>query len=799
MRWLPALFLGLCLLGEAPRCGAQNAAPRGSVSFDGGWRFLKSDARGAEKPAFNDAAWRALSLPHDWSIEGPFAERNNTGASGAFLPAGVGWYRKRFTLPAGDAQRALFLEFDGVMTRCEVWINGVSLGARPDGRFSFRCELTGRLEFGPGKTNVVAVRVDDSRQPAARYYTGAGIARHVRLTVADPVHIDLWGPRVLTPSVNADRAVVRLQTVVTNQSRFPREIALAHNLFGPSGEIVQSAESKPMVLPPFRSVEITQDVAVLKPALWDVDHPNLYRIRSTLKSGGAALDGVFTTFGIREARFEPLTGFFLNGRSVKLKGVCLHQDGGAFGVAVPARVWEQRLGQLKSLGCNAIRTTHEPPAPEFLDLCDRMGFLVVDEFFDGWSVGKMPYDYHLAFKDWARGDLGNAIGRDRNHPSIIAYSVGNEPRDTRDPSLARKNLAMLLEVCRQMDPTRPVTAALARSDATKDFKNGFADMLDIIGQNYHESDLVASFAAKPTRRILQTESGPDRAAWILIRDNAFCPGQFLWTGVDYLGDGQKWPWIGCGSGLLDRTGFARPQAYERKALWTEVPLVRIVRRPGGPVPVPKGGTNSVKIDSARFDAPNQRPVAVSDWTPRNMGPHKETVEVYGNCQDIELFLNGKSLGVKPRAGDEEPRVWQVPYEPGVLRAIGMSDGLPVAGHELKTAGPPAAIALTADLNSLPFDWDQVACARAQIVDAAGTPIPEAADLIRFKVTGPGTIVATDSGANWSHESFQTAEHKAFNGQCAAYVRASAPTGRILVTATVAGLAPATVSLNASAK
>lgn len=800
MRFLFAsLFAASLVFSMLARAAEPGDSPRITSSFEDQWRFAKGEFKGADAPAFNDSAWRQLSLPHDWSIEGPFSEKNPSGSAGAYLPMGIGWYRKHFFLPLDYTQKRVFLEFDGVMARSEVWINGTSLGKRPNGYVGFRYELTGRLNFGPGKTNVVVVRVDNARQPSSRWYAGAGIYRHVRLVVTDPVHLVEPGLYVTTPVIASDRAMVHLQTTVTNQSRLPKDVTLHVDIFGPAGQLVQSAQTKPQSVAASRAVDIVQDIPVLKPQLWDPEHPNLYRMIVTLRSGNTTLDNDSVKFGIREIRFESLTGFFLNDRPVKLKGVCLHSDGGAFGAAVPARVWERRLEQLKLTGCNAIRTVHNPPTPEFLDLCDRLGFLVIDEFFDGWLFGKIYYDYHLAFKDWAKTDLRDCILRDRNHPSIILYSVGNEVRDVRNSVEAKRTLTMLRDTCHQLDPTRPVTQALYRPDLSKDYKNGFADLLDVIGQNYRESDLMIAYAAKPTRKMLQTESGPDRKAWIAIRDNPACAGQFLWTGIDYLGDAHKWPWIGNGSGLLDRTGAPRPQAFERRALWAELPMVRISRRLGGPLPQPSG-TNAPKvIDSGRFDSANQKQVVFSDWSPRDRPGAKETVEVYFNCQEVELLLNGKSLGSKSRAADAETRTWIVPFEPGVLRAVGKNEGQPVAIHELRTAGPAAGLTLTADTERITFDWDDVCQVRATVVDATGIPVPDATPIVSFKVTGPASVVATDSGNNTTHELFQSPDRRAFNGQCVAMIKASAASGKITVTASAPGLTNAVVSIEAAGR
>ncbi|HWI57663.1 MAG TPA: glycoside hydrolase family 2 TIM barrel-domain containing protein, partial [Bacillota bacterium] len=408
-----AVFVALSLTAAAALGGqvARLPSSREQVSLDAGWKFARGDMSGAEQPGFNDAAWRCLNLPHDWSIEGPFAETNRTGGAGGFLPAGVGWYRKALTLPAAYAQRRVFIDFDGVMANSEMWVNGFHLGRRPYGYVSFRYELTGHLRFGDGKTNLLAVRVDNAGQPASRWYAGAGIYRHVRLVATDPVHLDQWGPFVTTPQVNSNQAVIRVQTTVLNQSSEPRTVTVASSILAPDGQLVQRAESQSQMLAPGKSALFQQESTLERPQLWDVVSPiagsssfapqPLYRLATKVQSANGTLDESLTAFGLREARFEAATGFWLNGKNLKLKGVCLHHDAGGLGAAVPLGAWERRLELLRQIGCNAIRTAHNPVAPEFLDLCDRMGFLVMDELFDCWTVGKNRYDYHLYYNEWS--------------------------------------------------------------------------------------------------------------------------------------------------------------------------------------------------------------------------------------------------------------------------------------------------------------------------------------------------------------------------------------------------------------
>lgn len=757
---------------------------RSIENFDSDWRFLKADAPGADAMKFADAGWRQLNLPHDWSIEGPFAKTNQTGGAGGFLPSGVVWYRKHFTLPKTDAGKRVSIEFDGVMHNSDVWINGHHLGHRPNGYVSFAYPLTGHIHFGGD--NVIAVRCDTSEQPASRWYAGGGIYRQVRLVVTDPVHIAHWGVFISTPEVSSNQATVNLQTCVTNTSSADRIITVQTTLFGPDGNSVATIQSS-RTLTNGTAGTWQQQVVLPKPALWNLNDPQLYHAASRILADDQTLDTETNTFGIRDAHFEAATGFWLNGKNFKIKGVCLHAGGGAFGAAVPLDVWRLRLAELKQLGVNAIRTAHNPPAPEFLDLCDRMGFLVMDEFFDCWTVGKNPYDYHLYFEKWSRRDERDTIRRDRNHPSVIIYSVGNEIHDTPHAKLAKRILKGLIEVAHATDPTRPVTQALFRPNVSHDYDDGLADMLDVVGQNYREKEILAAHAQKPSRKILGTENTHSRQQWVALRDHPPYAGQFLWTGVDYLGESRHWPVIGHSSGLLDRTGRRRPVAFERQSWWSDKPMVYLTRR------VAK--SDVMPTDPGYGGAESYTQVLFPDWTPRNSAPHKEKVEVYSNCKEVELFLNGKSLGSQPLHANASPRVWEVNYEPGTLQAVGRNDGNVVTTNELHTAGKPAKIVLSAKPQELAPGWDHVTEIRARITDASGIEIPRASDLISFHVSGPGNIVAVDNGDNASHELFQASQRHAYEGECVAFIKATADSGKIAITASAAGLAAGSVIVN----
>jgi beta-galactosidase len=494
------------------------------------------------------------------------------------------------------------------------------------------------------------------------------------------------------------------------------------------------------------------------------------------------------SFGIRDAHFDATNGFSLNGKHFKLYGAAVHEDGGAFGMAVPISVWEERLKTLKSLGVNAIRTAHNPPAPEFLDLCDRMGFLVMDEFFDCWTVGKNPYDYHLYFKNWSKIDAADTVRRDRNHPSVILWSIGNEIHDTPQPDIAIPIARGLVEVCHENDPSRPVTQALFRPNVSHDYDDGLADLLDVVGTNYRDNELLAAQRAHPDWKIVGTEQRHDRQTWLWLRDSLSHSGQFLWTGVDYLGESRRWPRMCAQSGLLDRTGEIKPMGRERLSWWSDKPMVSMARRTG-------------TVTNAPADpgfAPLERPMVLfHDWSPTNPATHTENVEVYSNCKEVELFLNGKSLGKKPINADASPRNWLVPFAPGTLKAVARNEkGKVVAMDELRTAGKPAKIILTAEANKLSPGFENIAIVRAKIVDAKGIQIPRADDLISFKISGPGVIAAVDNADHSSHEPFQASERHAFHGECVAFVRATAASGKIKISATAGGLKPDSIVIQA---
>jgi beta-galactosidase len=785
-----ALIVCVFALGAIPAIGQRAHTARITSAFDRDWLFLKGDAAGAEKNEFSDSSWRKITVPHDWSIEGAADEKNPTGQGGGFMPSGVGWYRKHFTVSNGLRDRLVFIEFDGVMANSDVWINGVHLGNRPYGYVSFAYELTPHINFG--NDNVIAVRADTFKQPASRWYTGAGIYRHVRLITKDAVHIPEWGTFVSTPQVNANQAVVKVTTEVVNRSVSAKHVSLEADLMSPGGKLIASSsyageKQLAVKLEPNETATLELQIHVSAPQLWNIENGGLYRALARIRANGKTLDDENVSFGIREFHFDPPTGFWLNGKNFKIKGACLHHDGGAFGAAVPLAVWEHRLNELRKLGVNAIRTAHNPPSPDFLDLTDRMGFVVMDEMFDQWTVAKNPFDYHLNFNEWSKIDLRDTVRRDRNHPSVILYSAGNEIHDTPQAELAKTILRGLVDEFHRNDPTRPVTQGLFRPNVSHDYDNGLADLLDVVGQNYREQEILAAYRQKPTRTILGTENTHELVQWVAMRDHPEYSGQFIWSAVDYLGESGRWPRIANNSGLLYKTAQPKPIAFQRQSWWSDKPMVYITRR--------VARTPLAPTDPGYNPIDERRPqVLFPDWTPKNLQPHEETIEVYSNCDEVELFLNGKSLGKQPRSRDDTARSWKVNFAAGVIKAVGLNGGKVAATHKLRSAGSAWKILLAVDKNRIANDWNDVAFVNAYIVDELGTIAPDAENEISFKVAGAGLIAAVDSANSNSHEPYQASQRKAYQGTCLALIKANAARGKITVTATSPNLRGASVEL-----
>jgi beta-galactosidase len=803
-RWAAVFMLCLGVGATAQGTGRQR------LSMDPEWRFTLGDPAGAERPAFDDHAWRRLDLPHDWSIEGTMRQDAPGRGQFAFLPGGIGWYRKAFRLPSSARGLEARLEFDGVYMNSDVWINGVHLGKRPYGYISFAYDISHHLVPG---VNVVAVRVDNSSQPNSRWYSGSGIYRHVWLTLSDSLHVAHWGTYVTTPRADSTHADVVARTQLENDRTSVRRGTLRSIVLDDAGREVARVDTA-FSLTAGQRLELEQQLHVATPRLWSVAQPYLYVLRTEVLDGAKPVDVVTTPFGIRSIAFDKDRGFLLNGRRLKLNGVNLHHDAGGLGAAVPEGVWERRLALLRAMGVNAIRTSHNPPAPEFLDLCDRMGFLVMAEAFDEWTFGKVPGGYHNYFADWSTRDVTDFVHRDRNHASIVLWSAGNEIGEQSAPNGAQV-LRQLVDIFHREDPTRPVTTGNDQIVADEHPATlAFLSAEDVVGYNYvdrwHERREVFADEdrhAHPDWRMIGTESGsifqsfderyslgadaavvrPNyttgmlqaerRWKWVAMHD--YFAGDFMWTGVDYLGE-AVWPFRGFPSGVLDITGHPKDSYYLYQSQWTDRPVLHLFPH--------------------------------WNWTGRNgqMIP----VVAYTNCNTVELFLNGRSMGEKrlefPAQGtsggwnsyalpvvnpttNDLHLVWDVPYEPGVLRAVGKRRDGAVCNDEVRTTGAPSAIRLVADRDTIVDRPSDVAHVAFEIVDAAGAVVPTAGNLVRVTATG-GDLLALDNADLQDQSGYRTGQRRAFNGRGLSIVRATKP-GLVRVDASADGLRSASITLH----
>ncbi len=806
-------------LSEAQTNG-QNSSPRIRENFDQSWKFVKGDPAGAQDFGFSDAAWKILNLPHDWSIEGPFNEKEAADGNGAYLPAGIGWYRKRYLVPSSQKDRRITIEFDGIYQNSEVWINGHYLGKRPYGFVPFFYEITPFVHFG--SENVVAVRVDNSHQTNCRWYSGSGIYRHTHLLSTNALHVAYWGTFVTTPRVSNDAASVQIKTRIRNDADTIARCTLVTAVVDDEGKTVQT-ETATQNVAANDEYELVQQIQIQKPHLWSVHDPYQYKIHSTVREGDHVVDEYDTPFGIRDAVFDVDKGFLLNGEHVKLNGVCLHHDAGCVGAAVPERVWERRLEILREMGCNAIRTSHNPYSSEFLDLCDKMGFLVMNEAFDEWKVPKGqigPNGYSNYFDEWYERDVTNFIRRDRNRPSVVVWSAGNEIGDQSEADGA-VTLQKLLRVFRREDPTRPVTAGCDRimsEPLSNRVRPEFLALLDIVGYNYVDrwrdrTDKYYSIdrTAYPQRRFIGTESdsmcgirGDYRGLfpgetpfgfpylkrgrnldvellWQFVCTYDYVAGDFMWTGIDYLGE-ARWPMKAASSGVIDTCGFKKDGFYFYQSQWTDKPVLHLHPH----------------------------------WNWKGREGQFVSVNCYTNCDTVELFVNGKSVGVKgyefPRLGMEgiygkyPARVnairttsdlhldWDVAYQSGTLKAVGTKDGRVVATEEISTTGDPVAIGLSLDRQVISADHRDVAHVMIQILDGENRAVPTAGNEVTLVLEGEGTIIGMDNGNPESHEDYQSNRRKAFNGLCLAIIRSTNTPGQIRVRATSPSLAEASATL-----
>jgi beta-galactosidase len=767
--------------------------------FNAGWKFNLGDVSGANTPGFDDSKWRVLDVPHDWSIELAFSNSSPAGAGGGYLNGGIGWYRNTFTLDQTSSNQKILIEFDGVYMNSQVWINGTSLGTRPYGYSTFEYDLSPYVKFD-GTANVVAVQVNNN-QPNSRWYSGSGIYRNVWLTKLNSVHVPYSGVFVTTPQITATSASVSVSTDVQNQGTASAAATVTTTIYDASGTRVATNDSAATNVAANATATVGQTLQVASPQLWSVASPYLYRVTVEVKIGGTTVDTYVTSLGIRTAAFSATSGFSLNGQNMKLQGVNMHHDLGALGTAVNYRAIERQVQILKSMGVNAIRTSHNPPAPELLDIADRLGMLVLEEAFDTWRQPKTTNDYALYFSAWAQRDIQGMVMRDRNHPSIVLWSIGNEISGgtTADATSLRGWV-------RAIDSTRAVTWASNKMAGPHYVASDhdIAALLDVAGYNYagYAGDYDADHAAYPNWKLLGTEISAalrsrgiyhtpadtvtkatsstradqqcssydneatnfgDTAEVAYTRDvsRPFVAGSFVWSGFDYIGEPTPygWPAKSAYYGIVDTAGFPKDIYYFYKSRWTTAPMVHILPH--------------------------------WNWTAGT----SVTVYAYSNCDSVELFLNGKSQGSQSITGSRLHMEWSVPWASGTLRADCTTGGSVVAQDTVTTAGQPASVLLSADRNPVLADGKDLVFVTADVQDANGVEVPTAANAITFSVSGPGQLVGVDNGNPIDTSSYKGVSRNAFSGKALAIVATSKTPGTITVEATSSGLSskPLTVT------
>ena len=805
--------------------------PWRTVDFNDNWKFKLTNNDVSQINA-DDSHWRTLQLPHDWSIEADFDEKHPASAGGGALPGGIAWYRKTFFMDKNMSNKCVFIDFDGVYQNSEVWINGNYLGKRPFGYIGFRYELSKHLKFG--NNNVIAVKVDNSQQPNSRWYSGSGIYRNVWLTTTNAVHVAHWGTFVQTPNVSEKQADIEIETRIVNTLRHEKQILVKQILRNAKGKKVAETQSL-LKLDASSEMPIKQSLRLASPELWDIDRPYLYSLETVLLDKGKVSDKYNTTVGLRYFKFDPAKGFFLNGKNIKINGVCNHHDLGALGAAVNTRAIQRQLEILKAMGVNGIRTAHNPPAPELLQLCDRMGFIVQGEAFDMWKKQKTKFDYSLIFDEWHERDLRDMLLRDRNHASVFSWSIGNEVgeqwanNDAQNLDLQQANILLnapktaspddlasgrvnlnamltthLVDIVKKYDTTRPVTAGCNETGEQNPLF--VSNALDIIGYNYHDKDFADVPRRFPNKAFMVTESVSalqTRGFYLMpsdsmhiwpVRwdipfsndiqkcsayDNNHTPwgsthehslkmikkydhiaGQYIWTGFDYLGEPTPYWWPSRSSyfGIVDLAGFPKDVYYMYKSEWTKENVLHI------------------------FPHWNWEPGATVDiWA------------YYNNADEVEMFLNGKSLGKKSKTNDELHVMWRIAYEPGTLKAVSRKNGQIVLERETKTANKPTSIKLTADRNTIKADGYDLSFVTVELVDEQGVAHPLANQLVTFSVEG-GTIVGTDNGCQYDHRSLKKPERNLYYGKALCIVKGTAKSGKIKLKAKVDGLPDAEIEI-----
>lgn len=762
---------------------------------DSGWRFSLGENQSAHKISHDDSAWRTVDLPHDWSIEGPIASTEPTGAAGGFFPSGIAYYRRHLEIPDSWAGHAVTVEFEGVYMNADVWINDTHVATHPYGYTPFYCELSAHLN--PGGKNVLVVRVDNSRHLNSRWYTGSGIYRHVWLSVANRVHIAPWGVFVSTPTAISRSAKVVVRVQLDNQGRTPVNATAHMRLVDPDGVEVGAASVEVMCKSDASS-DVVGRITVKRPALWSPESPTLYKAQTDIVVEGAVVDRVETLFGIRSIAWSVERGLELNGKTIKLCGGCVHHDHGSLGAASFDRAEERRVQILKAAGFNAIRTSHNPPAPAFLDACDRLGMLVMSELCDGWSEVKNTHDYGVHISDWWRRDLDAMIRSERNHPSIVIWSVGNEMMERFKPAGAAW-AARLADHVRLLDTSRPVTAAVCgpwfEGEKWVD-SDGLMASLDIGSYNYNLNEHVADHQRVPTRIMACTESYPSAAFeyWAYATDHPYIIGDFVWTAMDYLGEAGigRWligneaeivhghnslyPWHGAICGDIDICGDRKALSHYRAILWDRGETIFMAVRP----PDPAAGAYKATGWAV--------PLPVASWTwPGSEGVSLQ-VEVYTKADTVRLFLNDTLLAESPATREQQFKArFTVPYVAGHLSAVAIRAGREIGECSLRTVGEAAAIRLVPDRTKIHAGGADLCFVQVQITDATGEVEPNAKHDLAFTIDGPGVIAGICNATLYGPMNYQGDKVRTSCGRAWVVIRSQDNTGSITLRATADGL------------
>lgn len=826
MRNIRTVYFGFLIVVLCAACTQESFNNRQTIDFNFDWQFHLG---AIDDPYAEGVEWESIRLPHDWSIELGY-QKENTAASTGFVPGGIGWYKKEFTLNKSDKGRAIWVEFDGIYCNSEVSINGQLLGFRPNGYSSFKYELTDHLKFG--EPNIIMVKADHSAFADTRWYTGSGIYRNVRLVKAAPIHVAYWGVQVTTPEVSEVKAIISIKTEVVNAAD---DTSLDWVIEDAAGIPVASGTSAQVAAGVFQA-----KTQLANPKLWDTEKPNLYQLKTRVKLEGNQIDETVTTFGIREIAFDANKGFFLNGKSVKLKGVNLHHDAGALGAAVTKSAWEYRVKKLKSIGVNAIRMSHNPHSPELMDVCDEMGMLVMDEFFDEWHrpkgknlnwigdnkvKGEIASGYSEYFMEWAERDLKDLVRRDFNHPSVIMWSIGNEiewtfPDYSRvfrevnpvqeefdkkspvfDPEKVKPvfdritnggdSLAVVAKLLtnwvKEIDTSRPIVCGSVRPSVA--MVSGYGEAVDILGFNYRAEAYDEAHKVYPDLKIIGSENWGAWSEWKAVNERDFVSGMFAWTGFAYLGEAGPWPRKGLEIAFFDYAGFKTPRGHFFECLWKEEPKVYAVTTSAKESEFSYSKRDGWKFDIQWTEPPvTWKELRKWEWYP-NVGEHWNyaegedvIVQVYTNCEEVELLVNNKSLGKKKRSDFAEDNIvkFLVPYERGNVIVKGFNGGKHVEGYALFSTEEVQALKLFSDKDTLRADRYDMAFVSLTLYDTEGHQMEDTDVPVEFSITGPGELVAVDNGWEMNVDYHYTSGVVSHNGKALAIIRSTGEPGEIVV-------------------